>query len=43
MVLTKFNKLYSNYVSIKDIQKCVNWFAAGVHAADPSALVTNGA
>jgi hypothetical protein len=33
----------SNYVSIKDIQKCVNWFAAGVHAADPSALVTNGA
>jgi hypothetical protein len=33
----------SNYVSIKDIQKCVNWFAAGIHAADPSALVTNGA
>ena len=33
----------SNYVSIKDIQKCVNWFAAGVHAADPSALVTNAA
>jgi hypothetical protein len=33
----------SNYVSIKDIQKCVNWFAAGVHDADPSALVTNGA
>ena len=33
----------SNYVSIKDIQKCVNWFAAGVHTADPSALFTNGA
>lgn len=33
----------NNYVSIKDIQKCVNWFAAGVHAADPSALFTNGA
>jgi len=33
----------SNYVSITDIQKCVNWFAAGIHAADPSALVTNGA
>jgi hypothetical protein len=33
----------SNYVSIKDIQKCVNWFAAGVHDADPSALFTNGA
>jgi hypothetical protein len=33
----------SNYVSIKDIQKCVNWFAAGVHEADPSALFTNGA
>jgi hypothetical protein len=33
----------NNYVSIKDVQKCVNWFAAGVHAADPSALVTNGA
>ena len=33
----------SNFVSIKDIQKCVNWFAAGIHAADPSALVTNGA
>ena len=33
----------SNYVSIKDIQKCVNWFAAGIHAADSSALVTNGA
>ena len=33
----------SNYVSITDIQKCVNWFAAGIHAADPSALVTNAA
>ena len=33
----------SNYVSIKDIQKCVNWFAAGIHTADPSALVTNAA
>jgi hypothetical protein len=25
------------------IQKTVNWFAAAIHAADPSALVTNGA
>lgn len=33
----------SNFVSIKDIQKCVNWFGAGVHDADPSALYTNGA
>jgi hypothetical protein len=24
------------------IQKTVNWFAAAIHAADPSALVTNG-
>lgn len=33
----------NNYVSIKDVQKCVNWFAAAIHTADPSALVTNGA
>jgi hypothetical protein len=25
------------------IQKTVNWFAAAIHAADPAALVTNGA
>jgi Cellulase (glycosyl hydrolase family 5) len=25
------------------IQKCVNWFAAAIHAADPNVLVTNGA
>ncbi len=25
------------------IQKCVNWFAAAIHAADPDVLVTNGA
>jgi hypothetical protein len=24
------------------IQKCVNWFAAAIHAADPTVLVTNG-
>jgi hypothetical protein len=33
----------NDYVSIKDIQKTVNWFAAAVHAADPTALFTNGA
>jgi hypothetical protein len=25
------------------VQKCVNWFADAIHAADPNALVTNGA
>ena len=25
------------------IQKCVNWFADAIHAADPDVLVTNGA
>jgi hypothetical protein len=25
------------------IQKCVNWFSAAIHAADPNVLVTNGA
>jgi hypothetical protein len=25
------------------VQKCVNWFAAAIHTADPTALVTNGA
>ena len=25
------------------IQKCVNWFAAAIHAADPTVLVTNAA
>lgn len=24
------------------VQKCVNWFAAAIHDADPSAVVTNG-
>ena len=27
----------------KYIQMCVNWFAGAIHAADPTALVTNGA
>jgi hypothetical protein len=27
----------------KYIQMCVNWFADAIHAADPTALVTNGA
>jgi hypothetical protein len=31
------------YVSIKDIQTCVNVFASAIHTADPSAKVTNAA
>lgn len=30
-------------VDEKVIQVCVNWFADAIHAADPAALVTNGA
>ncbi len=33
----------ANKVDESVVQKCVNWFAAAIHAADPSALVTNGA
>jgi hypothetical protein len=33
----------SNYVSIKDVQACVNIFASAIHTADPSALVTTAA
>jgi hypothetical protein len=33
----------ANKVPESVVQKCVNWFAAAIHAADPSALVTNGA
>ncbi len=29
-------------VDESDIQRSVNWFAAAIHTADPSALVTNG-
>jgi hypothetical protein len=29
-------------IDISYIQKAVNWWAAAIHAADPSALVTNG-
>ena len=33
----------ANKVDENVVQKTVNWFAAAIHAADPSALVTNGA
>jgi hypothetical protein len=29
--------------TVAAVQKCVNWFAAAIHAADPNVLVTNGA
>ena len=33
----------ANKVDENVVQETVNWFAAAIHAADPSALVTNGA
>jgi hypothetical protein len=40
---TTYNGWASNLISETYIQKTVNWLAAAIHAADSSALVTNGA
>jgi hypothetical protein len=40
---TPFSSSITMPVSITDIQACTNVFAAAIHAADPAALVTNGA
>ncbi|MDP9037349.1 MAG: cellulase family glycosylhydrolase [Myxococcota bacterium] len=41
--MTTQNGWTPSKVDEKVIQVCVNWFADAIHAADPAALVTNGA